>query len=318
MLEPSQKDIKDIRQLELEREADATAAFYAIFLAVADKLPPIIQRALEGFGALRGIGVQDAQKVAVEGVERSFEDARRRVIMARNASMLEQRFLFEKTLGVAVEWKPRPEWRDIPMTRDYDITRRVLGSRSVNIRSKALARKIAKIIKEGQEQGESIPQVTRKVEVELGVRDKQGKRVFLKKADILKGAPVPRNGMLYQVVRIARTEMMRVASLESHDAFSEMQKRNPDARLKLRAVIDSRTRLQSIQMDGQVSDKQGRFKYPNGRYYKLGEAPARWSINDRETQYPIFLDAEKGDGIEYSNVSEYLQTKQLDLTQQRF
>ena len=43
-------------------------------------------------------------------------------------------------------------------------------------------------------------------------------------------------------------------------------------------------------MHGQISDKRGRFKYPDGVYYRLGEQPKQWVINDRETTAVVFLD----------------------------
>lgn len=46
-------------------------------------------------------------------------------------------------------------------------------------------------------------------------------------------------------------------------------------------------------MNGQISDEKGRFLYPDGKRCKLGEAAAQYAINDRETQYVVFLDNPK-------------------------
>ena len=81
---------------------------------------------------------------------------------------------------------------------------------------------------------------------------------------------------------------MRMAHIRQYEIFEGIER--DDKRLKLYAVLDSRTRWQSAAMHGQISDKRGRFKYPDGIYYRLGEQPKQWAINDRETTAVVFLD----------------------------
>ena len=78
-------------------------------------------------------------------------------------------------------------------------------------------------------------------------------------------------------------------AIAKYDQFKDLKKEFNNCRLRLKAVIDGRERAQSKAMDGFISDEKGAFIYPDGKYYKLGTAPARWSINDRETSYFVFL-----------------------------
>ena len=77
-----------------------------------------------------------------------------------------------------------------------------------------------------------------------------------------------------------------------YDDFLDLRKRYKDrVRLKLISTIDGRERSQSALMNGYISNSMGMFLYPDGKYYRLGTAPARYSINDRETQVIVFLDS---------------------------
>ena len=58
----------------------------------------------------------------------------------------------------------------------------------------------------------------------------------------------------------------------------------------MKATLDGREREQSKLMDGFISTANGMYMYPDGKYYRLGTAPAQWCINDRETQYVVFLE----------------------------
>ena len=66
-------------------------------------------------------------------------------------------------------------------------------------------------------------------------------------------------------------------------------------RLQLHATWDKlpngkwRARTQSRDMDKQISNAKGEFLYPDSKYYRLGTAPARWSINDREVVVIVLL-----------------------------
>jgi hypothetical protein len=70
------------------------------------------------------------------------------------------------------------------------------------------------------------------------------------------------------------------------DAMKRLQGKGFDERLQKIAVLDDRTRQQSAQMHMDISDQEGRFKYPNGQWYHMGQQPARWAINDRGKAIP--------------------------------
>jgi len=83
---------------------------------------------------------------------------------------------------------------------------------------------------------------------------------------------------------------MRMNAFAKYDDFLDLRKRYGDrVRLKLISTIDGRERSQSALMNGYISNPMGMFLYPDGKYYRLGTAPARWCINDRETQVIVFL-----------------------------
>lgn len=83
---------------------------------------------------------------------------------------------------------------------------------------------------------------------------------------------------------------MRMNAFAKYDTFLELKKQYPNVRLKLKATLDGRERPQSALMNNYISNPMGMFLYPDGKYYRLGTAPARYSINDRETQVIVFLD----------------------------
>lgn len=138
----------------------------------------------------------------------------------------------------------------------------------------------------------------------MGFRDSQGRLTDKAKELIKSGRFSHKNGHIYQTYRIARTEVMRMNAFSTYEQFLETKKQYPNARLKLIAHIDNRTRPQSINMNGQISTATGLFLYPDGKYYRLGTAPAQWCINDRETQTIVFLDNIKEQSQEFSNFND--------------
>ena len=77
------------------------------------------------------------------------------------------------------------------------------------------------------------------------------------------------------------------------DSFIDTKKEFSNVRLKLRSDIDGYERTQSRVMNGFVSNTEGKFMYPDGFYYQKGTQPGRWSINDREELYEVFLNNEE-------------------------
>lgn len=175
----------------------------------------------------------------------------------------------------------------LPNTKPFRITNRILSEKAVSIRSDRLAKQVTTLIGESFENELSIAQIQRKVDIAMGFRNSEGVITDKAKALIEQGKFSHRNGHIYQTYRIARTETMRMASIRQNEAFEKLE--IPNKRMKLLAVIDSRTRDQSREMNGQISNEKGQFKYPDNKYYFLGEAPPEWSINDRETQYIVFI-----------------------------
>jgi len=86
---------------------------------------------------------------------------------------------------------------------------------------------------------------------------------------------------------------MRMNAFAKYDTFLELKKQYPNVRLKLKATLDGREREQSREMNNQVSNAEGQFLYPDGKYYRLGTAPAQWCINDGEVQYVVFLNEDE-------------------------
>lgn len=91
-----------------------------------------------------------------------------------------------------------------------------------------------------------------------------------------------------RAAKIIRTEFHRVQELGKYGEFEKAQGFGLEPRLKLLAVLDDRTRSQSARMDNQLSNPEGKFKYPDGGYYIAGNSGyAKWDINDRETTIQI-------------------------------
>ena len=87
--------------------------------------------------------------------------------------------------------------------------------------------------------------------------------------------------------RVARTEIISIRSLAQKDAMLRANQIGINERLQMLSTLDDRTRAQSANMDGQLSNTEGKFKYPDGQFYFKGQQPAKWRINDRETTIPV-------------------------------
>jgi hypothetical protein len=155
--------------------------------------------------------------------------------------------------------------------------------------------------------------VGKEIDKILGFRDAQG--------ELLTGVTEKR-GIAYQSLRIIRTESLRAYNgghvQEMSYAKSEY---GIDSRLRYVAALDDRTRPQSASMDGQISDEQGRFRYPDGNYYFIGRTgnPA-WDINDRCTTVPEIVGElppdvreTQGNGlVPYTSFTEWAKDKGLE------
>lgn len=86
-----------------------------------------------------------------------------------------------------------------------------------------------------------------------------------------------------QAERIVRTESHRIYELAHNEEFLQSKAMGIDTYMILRIVITETTRKQSYQVDGERSNDEGKFKYPNGNYYIPGSTGnSNWDVNDRE------------------------------------
>jgi hypothetical protein len=91
-------------------------------------------------------------------------------------------------------------------------------------------------------------------------------------------------GLTYKSLRVARTEGHRVQEMANDMSWFESKDMGISGSRKFLAALDFRTREQSEDMDGQNSDEEGRFEFPDGKYYYIAQTGhPEWDINDRCT-----------------------------------
>jgi hypothetical protein len=225
------------------------------------------------------------------------------ITAALNDSGIEQKYLVEQALGTQIAWKPIPLYSTLPTSKPFKYTNAVLSENSILRTNKVLSKRITKIIADGFDKGQSIQNIQRRLDIEFGFRDAEG-RITQKARELIKsGKFAHTNGHIYKTYRIARTEVMRMADIQANEVYQALPME--DKRLKMIARLDSRTRPQSAQMNGQLSRADGKFKYPDGNWYFKGEAPARWSINDRETTVTVFLRDKRFKDVDYKDLQEF-------------
>lgn len=282
MKQPSDRDIKALRRKYNELIAQAQAKCINDFQAVRDYV----------FNELANLKENDALYQALETYiinryNSMFLQLKTDIIENYNqAGIIETNFA-ENTMGERLRFEPALV-AVLPETKPFKITNRILAEKSILKRSKKMANQVTQAIADSFAGESSIQAVQKKIDIIMGFRNKDGRINDKAKQLIIQGKFSHRNGHIYQTYRIARTETMRMAHIRQYEIFEGIER--DDKRLKLYAVLDSRTRWQSAAMHGQISDQKGRFKYPDGVYYRLGEQPKQWVINDRETTAVVFLD----------------------------
>ena len=282
MKQPSDRDIKALRRKYNELIAQAQAKCINDFQAVRDyvfnKLPNLKEN-----DAL----YQELETYIINRYNSMFLQLKTDIIENYNqAGIIETNFA-ENTMGERLRFEPALV-AVLPETKPFKITNRILAEKSILKRCTKMANQVTQAIADSFATGSSIQAVQRKIDIIMGFRNIDGRINERAKALIVQGKFSHRNGHIYQTYRIARTETMRMAHIRQYEIFEGVER--DDKRLKLYAVLDSRTRWQSAAMHGQISDKRGRFKYPDGVYYRLGEQPKQWVINERETTVVVFLD----------------------------
>lgn len=282
MKQPSDRDIKALRRKYNELIAQAQAKCIGDFQEVRDYV----------FNRLSNLKENDALYQALETYiinryNSMFLQLKNDIVENFNqAGIIETNFA-ENTMGERLRFEPALV-AVLPGSRPFKITNRILSEKSVLKRSRIMANQVTQAIADSFANGSSIQAVQRKIDIIMGFRNKDGRINEKAKALIAQGKFSHKNGHIYETYRIARTETMRMAHIRQYEIFEGIER--DDKRLKLYAVLDSRTRWQSAAMHGQISDKRGRFKYPDGVYYRLGQQPKQWVINDRETTAVVFLD----------------------------
>jgi hypothetical protein len=126
----------------------------------------------------------------------------------------------------------------------------------------------------GVEQGLSLSNINKQLDITLGYRDSSGKWIADKAL---------RKGQTYRTTRTLRTEILRMRSTAETDQWINQQP-IVESKLQLIETLDDRTRSQSARMDGQIANKEGKFLFPNGqRAFAHRSGVAKWDINDRST-----------------------------------
>lgn len=175
---------------------------------------------------------------------------------------------------------PDPTDKQFKEARDYALSKLMNKNKMATGRNLNIAQ-LEDVIVTGVNQGLSLSNINKNMDIALGFRDETGK--WVDKA-------LDRVQQHYQTQRILRTEISRMRKRAYIDQWANEQKIVP-SKMKLLAVRDNRVRRQSVQVDGKLANKDGKFEYPNGEYYYPGSTfHAAWDINDRE--YIITLDEE--------------------------
>lgn len=278
MKEPSEKDIKKEKQSELDKIADMNAKCVAGYQVIRNTV----------FNGIETADLEKMNKYVTAEYGKVYTGLKGMIIDALNDAKDKNVKLVEKLLDTSLP--PAKAYKVLPKTEPFKYTNKVFTQKSVSVRSQKAADTITKIIADGRNEGLPIKDIQKKIDTVMGFRDAQGRLTDKSKKLIESGRFSHKNGSIYETYRIARTETMRMNAFAKYDEFLRIRKEYPNARLKLKSTLDGRERSQSALMNGQVSSPMGLFLYPDGKYYRLGTAPARWCINDREVQYIVFLD----------------------------
>lgn len=283
MLEPSENDIKREKQAELDQIANANARCVAAYQVIRQNI----------FDNLETAEIEAMNKYITVEYGKVYTGLKQIIIDGLNEAKVKNVEMVEKLLNKPL-LKPKL-YKTLPNTPAFKYTNAVFTRKSVSVRSKRAANAITKIIADGRNNGTALVDIQKKIDIIMGFRDKRGVITPKAKKLIEMGKFTHRNGSIYETYRIANTELARMNAIAKFDQFRGMLKDYSNCRLRLKAEFDRlpngkyRARPQSRAMHGFVSDEKGRFIYPDGRYYHLGSAPARWSINDREVSYIVFL-----------------------------
>lgn len=286
MKEPSKKAINEVLQAQQERMAQMNKVSIDTILIVRKYTDGLLEKIAKAKKPEKYY--QQIEDYMIQQYGDLYHQYKEQIVNSLNESGIEQRHLVEVTLQQPIIWKPLELYKVLPTSQEFKITNKILSEKSILRRSKVLSNRVTSLLSDGFNKGESIQQIQRRLDIELGFRDKTGALTAKSRELIKQGKFAHANGHIYQNYRIARTETARMAHIQQYKVYDSLDR--DDKRLKLLSVIDKRTRKQSAEMNGQVSNLEGQFKYPDGKFYKLGYQPSQWSIMDRETSYIVFID----------------------------
>lgn len=301
MLEPSKKAQAEIARLEQERIANLNKVSVSVIGQVRKYTNELVRKVATAKNPKPYY--KAIEDYLIENYGTMYSTYKEEIIAALNESGIEQKYLVEQALGTQIAWKPVELYTTLPTSKPFKYTNAVLSNKSVYIKSKKLAKQVTSIIANGFDKGTSIQGIQRKLDIKFGFRDAEGRITEKARALIKSGKFAHTNGAIYDSYRIARTEVMRMADIQANEVYQALPME--DKRLQMIAKIDMRTRQQSAQMNGQLSRVDGKFKYPDGNWYFKGEAPARWSINDRESAVTVFLRDKRFKDVDYKDLQEF-------------
>lgn len=218
-----------------------------------------------------------------------FTQYKEDILNALNQSGVEQLHLIEATLGQPPTLiTPIVLYKTLPKTPAFEVTNRILSTKSVLKRSKALAYNTTKLIADSFDKGLSVQETSKKLDILFGFRDKDGRLTPENLNKIKKGELVLKNGANYQNYRIARTSVGTMAKIQAYEVCEKVD--DDRKRLIYIGTNDKRSRPNSKSMNRQISDKNLKFLYPNGQRYKMFEAPAQYLILCRCSATCVFID----------------------------
>lgn len=287
MLQPSKKAIQSVKDAEQKRISDmykVSVNALDMVKKYTDNLLPKIAKAKRPNKYYKQI---EDYLTAQYGV--LFTQYKEDILNALNQSGVEQLHLIEATLGQPPALiTPIVLYKTLPKTPAFEVTNHILSTKSVLKRSKTLAYNTTKLIADSFDKGLSVQETSKKLDILFGFRDKEGKIMPENLKLIKEGKLVLKNGATYDNYRICRTEISKMAKVQAQEVFDSVE--DDRKRLKYVGTNDKRSRPNSKSMNGQISDKKGRFKYPNNTVRKIFESDPQYLIMCRCSAVTIFLD----------------------------
>ncbi len=195
-----------------------------------------------------------------------------------NTAYMQAKYAVENQ-GISKGYKFKlPNYKDkqFKEARDYALSKLMSKSKMTTGRNLNVAQ-LEDIIVSGVQQGQSLTKINKNLDIKMGFRDTNGKWV----KDVSK-----RKGQQYETQRILRTEISRIRKSADTDQWINQQD-IVESKLQLVETLDDRTRQQSISMDGNYANKEGKFLFPSDWHYAGQSGVAKYDINDRSTTINI-------------------------------